>query len=168
MWKFIHVSLCSAAVPIVFISTRKLNFSASVFSICSPIHVYYIPFLLFMANLSSPYQIGFIWDQITFKFFTLDIAVLPLLSLYLANVCPFVHRRMWRFSTWTRWLLLEVSGRGLWPYKDDILPCLTPISCCLKYQMPSGRIVVRRCTMVLPWPQLDFNRNACFCFQKIL
>jgi len=43
-----------------FLSTRKLNFSVSVFSIWSSIHVYCISFPQFMPNLSSPYKIGFI------------------------------------------------------------------------------------------------------------
>ena len=61
------MSLSSAAVRIFFISTRKLNFSVSVFRICSPIHMSCIPFPLFMPNLSRPYKIGFIKNQVTFS-----------------------------------------------------------------------------------------------------
>jgi len=61
-------SLSSAAVPKIFISTCKLNFSVSVLSICSPIHVYCIHFHLFMSKPYIPYKIRSIWDHFHFFF----------------------------------------------------------------------------------------------------
>jgi len=65
----LHFLLCVGLYPCVlhfscgsynFHIYSQINFSVFVFSNCSTIHVYCIPFPLFMLNLSSPYKIGFI------------------------------------------------------------------------------------------------------------
>ena len=144
MWEFIHVSLSSDAVCIVFISTRKLNFSASVFSICSPIHVYCIPFPLFMPTFlahvkSSSFTTKSLkvfrsWPCYFYVYF-------PPCPLYPSSLNLMASSTVRKILSWSDWQsLVPVSGPPT--FASSILP-----PCYQQVPPHSGRTNTRRGTM---------------------
>ena len=83
--------LNSAAGSYTFHIYSQINFLVSVFRICSPINVSCVPFHYSCPTFQAPIKSGSFETKSISNFLALDVAVSPVLSLYLNNVCPFVR-----------------------------------------------------------------------------